>query len=326
MTVREIDLAELTHLNVHATEAQALVWRGRRALKLNGLALVRGLEVGDATIEVDIWAEGSCYPGIAFHVADVLNYELAYAAPHCSGLCDAVQYDPVFHGSNTWQLYHGEAYQKASSVPTVEWYHLRIDIQGSRAAIRVREQAALAVPQLAHVPRTGGVGVWTYLPAYFSNLRVSPYREPPAAGVGAPGRAPEVVGDWFVEGFGRVACEPNGVLNLNRYLPAALGEVRLMRRFEAIAAGQVELAFGFSDELSLAVDDTVVFAGCNTFQGFDSYEDRGYVHLEAQSIRLPLEPGIHALTATLKVTEGFGWGLITALRGAQARLLPAESG
>ena len=91
MTVRAINLAELTHLNVRASEAQALVWRGRRALKLNGLALVCDLEVGDATIEVDIWAEGSCYPGIAFRVADVLNYELAYAAPHCSGLWDAVQ-------------------------------------------------------------------------------------------------------------------------------------------------------------------------------------------------------------------------------------------
>jgi hypothetical protein len=326
MTVREINLAELTHLDVHASEAQPVSWRGRQALKLSGLAVVRDLEIGDATIEVDIWAEGSCYPGIAFRVSDVLNYELAYAAPHCSGLWDAVQYDPVFHGSNTWQLYHGDAYQKASSVPTGEWYRLRVDVQESRAAIGVGKHTPLAVPQLAHVPRTGGVGVWTYLPAYFSNLRVSPCRAFPAVDVEAPGRAPDVIGEWFVDGFGGVACEPNGVLNLNRYLPAALGEVRLIRRFEAIAAGEVELDFGFSDELSLALDDAEVFRGSNTFRGFDSYEDRGYAYPDAQSIRLPVEPGIHELAATLKVTEGFGWGLAVALRGAQARLLPAESG
>jgi hypothetical protein len=326
VTVHEIDLAELGQLDVHAAEAQAVTWRGRRALKLNGLALARNREVGDGTIEVDICAEGPCYPGIAFRVADALNYELAYAAPHCSGLWDAVQYDPVFHGSNTWQLYHGTAYQKAAAVPTGEWYRLRIDVHGSRIAVQVGEQAPLVVPQLAHAERSGGVGVWTYLPAYFSKLRVSPCRERPAVGVEIPSRFPDVIDEWFVDGFGGVACEPNGVLNLNRYLPAALGEVRLTRRFGAVAAAEVELAFGFSDELSLAVDEAEVFTGSNTFRGFDSYEDRGYVQLDAQSIRLPVEPGIHVLAATLKVTEGFGWGLILALRGAQARLLPAESG
>jgi len=45
-----------------------------------------------------IGADEPAYPGIAFRVADVLNFELAYAVPHVSGQWDALQYDPVFHG------------------------------------------------------------------------------------------------------------------------------------------------------------------------------------------------------------------------------------
>jgi hypothetical protein len=141
-----------------------------------------------------------------------------------------------------------------------------------------------------------------------------------------------------VDGFGLVACEPSGMLNLNRHLPASLGQVTLRRRFELPAAAEVELAFGFSDELSLAVDGEAVFSGTNAFKGFDSYNERGYVDLNAHAVYLRLEPGLHQLSATLKVTEPFGWGIILALRsvslsaarsrlrGEGVQLLPAFNG
>jgi hypothetical protein len=329
MTVREIDLTDLEQLDVHASEAEVVEWRGRRGLRLNGVAWVHGVELADATIEVDICAEEAAYPGIAFHGADALNFELAYAVPHCSGLWDAVQYDPVFHGSNTWQLYHGAGYQKEAAVPTGQWFRQRVDVHGSSAAIRVGDQQPLTVVRLAHGGGAGTVGVWTYLPATFANLRISPCSAVTAdvsEGSEDSEAPPEVLGEWFMDGFGRLICEPNGVLNLNRYLPAALGEVRLIRQFELPAEGEIELDFGFSDELSLAVDEEVVFTGSNTFRGFDRYGDRGYVHLGAQILRLPLERGLHRLAATLKVTEGFGWGLVVALRGEQVRWLPAVTG
>ncbi len=127
-----------------------------------------------------------------------------------------------------------------------------------------------------------------------------------------------------MDGFGRVQCEPNGVLNLNRCLPASLGELRLTRRFETLLAQEIELAFGFSDELSLELDGQVLLTGTNASKDFGSYDERGYVNLDAHSARLRLEPGVHQLAATLKVSEGFGWGLVLALRGEQVRLLPAE--
>jgi hypothetical protein len=113
------------------------------------------------------------------------------------------------------------------------------------------------------------------------------------------------------------------VLNLNRHLPASLGKVLLRRHFELPAPADVELAFGFSDELSLSVDGQELFTGANTFQGFGNYAERGYVDLNANTVRLRLGPGKHQLSVAVKVTEPFGWGLIMALRGEGIQLLPA---
>jgi hypothetical protein len=315
------DLTDLDHLLIHAAAAEIVTWGGRRALKLtDGLVVFPGSELGDGVLEVRIAAEGPGYPGIVFRVADRANYELAYAQPHTSGLWDAIQYDPVFHASNTWQLYHGPAFQKTATVPTGVWFDLRIAVQGHRAAISVDDQQPLIVDRLAHPHNTGLVGVWTYRPALFCDFRVSdavPVEE--GETISPPGGA---VDGWFMDGFGRVMCEPHGVLNLNRYLPRSLGEAFLTRQFELSTEQVVEIALGFSDELTLQVDDTLLFEGSQTFTGFEGYAARGYVTAEKENVRHVLSPGVHTLAAHLKVTEGFGWGLTLSLRGDGIRLLP----
>jgi hypothetical protein len=321
----ENELTDLDRLEMQARSAEVVTWQGRRALRLDGLALVPLLEVLDASVEVEIGAEGPCYPGIAFGVSDILNYELAYAVPHCSGLWDALQYDPVFHSSNSWQLYHGPGHQQSALVPTGEWFRLHIHLHGGRAAIQVNEQPPLVVDQLAHPHLPGRIGLWTYKPAYFRNLRVSSNGSVPYSTSERQATSAGMVDEWFLDGFGRVRCEPNGILNLNRYLPLAVGTAQLVRGFQLAAAGEVELAFGFSDELSLALDGQECFTGANTFKGFGSYEERGYAFADARRVSQRLEPGLHQLTAKLKVTEGFGWGMILSATGAGLRWLPATS-
>jgi hypothetical protein len=323
----EDDLGDIETLSVHATEAEVVSWKGRRALRLvDGLALVPDLRVGDVSIEVWIGAEGPSYPGVAFRVADVSNYELVYAVPHVSGLWDAVQYDPVFHGSNTWQLYHGPSYQAEATVPMNEWFRLRVDVKGNRAAFTVGDQPPLIVGRLAHGRRTGLVGVWTFKPAYFSGLKIYECRELPRSRWRPP-KVPEgAIEEWFVEGFGLVPCEPGGVVNLNRYLPASVEEVVLTRQFEAASDGQVELGFGFSDQRSLELDGEGAFDGSNTFAGFADYDARGYAYAGMRSVSQTVCRGVHRLRATLRVTEPFGWGLVAAVVGQEVRLLPATLG
>lgn len=326
-TLLEHTLTNLSDLEIHAEQAEVVTWQGRQALRLeNGLALIPGHAVADASVEVLIGVEGAAYPGVAFRVADVLNFELAYASPHVSGQWDALQYDPVFHGSNTWQIHHGPSYQRSAEVPTASWFQLRVDFCGSRAAISVDGQPPLVVEKLARTAETGLLGLWTYRPAYFFDLRVSardgadiPRGETPSAAEGS-------LDAWFVEGYGVVTCEPNGVINLNRHLPMSLGEVRLTRRFEIPESADVTFKFGFSDKLALMVDEQMIFSGEHTFRGFADRAARGYVESGMQSLRRLLAPGVHRLTAVLRVTEAFGWGLALAAHGEGLRWLPVEFG
>ena len=320
-------LTRLLDLEVHAESAEVTTWQGREGLRLeNGLVVIPTEQLTDASVEVMIGAEGPSYSGVAFRVVDRLNYELAYAAPHCSGQWDAVQYDPVFHGSNTWQLYHGPSYQKEATVPMGEWFRLRVDVKGDQAAFTVGDQPPLAVSGLARGSKQGLLGVWTFRPAYFRDLRVSECQELPES-MGVTPLAPEwFIHDWFVEGFGVVQCEPSGILNLNRHLPASVEEVMLIRRFEALSDGELQLYVGFSDELSLELDEKVVFEGSNTFAGFGNYEERGYAYAGMSSLSQNVSKGVHGLTAKLKVTETFGWGMILAVGGVDVQLLPAALG
>lgn len=326
-TLLEDTLISLPDLEIHAAQAEIVTWQGCEALRLeNGLALLPGHRTTDASIEVLIGADGPAYPGVAFRVADVLNFELAYAVPHVSGEWDALQYDPVFHGSNTWQVYHGPSYQRAAQVPTGRWFRLKVDFCGDQATVSVNGQPPLVVERLARPTVTGPFGLWTYRPAYFCDLRVStcggldiPRREMPSAAEGT-------VEAWFVEGYGVVPCEPNGVINLNRYLPISLGDVRLTRRFDTPEGGAVTFEFGFSDGLSLELDGRAIFSGENTFKGFADRAARGYAELGMQSLQQVLAPGTHCLTAVLQVSEPFGWGLALAAHGKGLRWLPVELG
>ena len=310
---------------------QRVRWQGREALRLSGqgacLALLPGLCLAQGRVEVDIAAEGTAYPGIVFRAADTYNYELAYAQPHTSGKWDAQQYDPVFHGSNTWQLYHGPGAQQVAQVPRNDWFRLSVEFRGQQAIVRLGEQGPLFVHHLAHGFPTGLVGLWTYLPAYFANLCV--WDDLPDFGLysfPAP-PAPPASGmllEWFLEGFGVVACEPSGILNLNRYLPVSVTQVRLVRVLEMLSDGCLTFSLGFSDVLSLQVDEQVIFTGENLFHSSPHWAERGYVSQDQQEVSLRLSKGRHRLSAELRAKEYFGFGMVLRITGSDCHLLPAQ--
>ena len=305
-------------------------WQGRKALRLSGegacLLAIPDLALAEGRVEVDLGAEGTAYPGIAFRIRDTMNYELAYAQPHTSGEWDAIQYDPVFHGSNTWQLFHGPGAQQVAEVPPMKWHRLVVEFQKHRAMIQVEGQEPLLVDPLAHGQQRGSIGLWTYKPAYFSKLRV--FDRPvslPAASFPAPEKnlPTGILTEWFLEGFGKVACEPNGILNLNRFLPVTVKDVRLIRKFEMSESGELRFDIGFSDALTLQIDDQVIFSGRNIFHTSTDWSDRGYVSPE-DHISHKLSEGVHTLTASLQAAEFFGFGLTLNIEGRRFRLLPAH--
>lgn len=321
------DLVDLRWLQVKASVAVPGTLKGGNGIRLeDGMLLVPNLELSQGAVEVEIVGPGPCYSGIAFRFADPLNFELAYASPHSSGMWDAIQYDPVFHGSNTWQAFHGTAFQKKVSVPTGDWFTFRVEFEGTRAWASVGDQAPLVVSRLARPAGSGGIGLWTYRPAYFRNLRVydTPLSEPPAAESDVP-TPRSAVREWFAEGYGTVAVEPHGILLLNRYFPLALHEVTLSRRFTLEQDCEVKMAFGFSDDLSLAIDGEAVFAGTHTFKPSPDRAGRGYVQHGASRLSRKLGAGEHTVQAKVRATEGFGWGLAFSIEAEGLELLPASA-
>jgi hypothetical protein len=315
---QHFDLTDPTLVDLPDPAARTVPWQGRPALRLeSGFALLRDLAVTDALVEIDLGVDpGGAYPGLAFRGASPEEIELLYCQPHTSGQWDALQYDPVFHGSNTWQVFHGPGFQATATVPSGRWITLQVELRGLAAAARVLgdEAPPLVVPRLAHGSPTGRIGVWTFRPAYFTELRLQPL-EPASAevqSVGAGSPASHLVTEWHLEGHGPVRAEPHGVLNLNRYLPVAEAPAVLQREFTVGPDGEVELRFGFSDELRLRVDGAEVFAGTHRFTGFASRASRGYIEPDAHRLPLRLAPGRHTLTAELAAREPFGWGLVLA--------------
>jgi hypothetical protein len=315
-------LDSLDSLEIHASTARIVDEDGGKALELEGVALIPNLRLENVGIEVEILATAPCYPGVAFRYSDMAAFELAYAVPGVSGQSDAIQYDPVFNGSNTWQLHTGPAFQKQATVPMGEWFTLRVDAKGGRAVIQVGEQPPLIVERLSHGETAGRIGLWSYRPAKFRNLRVTPPRSLESLSGEYPEAPSGAIDAWWLEGAGTVSCEPNGVLNLNRYLAAPDTLARLVRSFHVDSETDLELAFGFSDELRLNLDGKVLFEGAHTFSGFDSESSRGWVLPESSRLVRHVSAGRHELEAWLRVTEPFGWGLMIALRGEGVGLLP----
>lgn len=324
-------------LAVRAKSCRVAEWQGAKALRIeDGLVVVPGLDLESGTIEAEIGVDKAAYPGVAFHVADFANYELTYGQPHTSGQWDALQYDPVFRGSNTWQIHHGPGFQKEATVPSGSWYSMKVDFTGDTAVVGIDGQPPLTIAKLAHLRRSGMIGLWTYLPAHFRNLRVyrgvtsaqsvlgaSSARANGPVAAADPALPPGLVTEWYLDGVGVIQAERHGLVLLNRYLPSQVTQATLTRKFRIDEDRRVEFKYGFSDILSLAVDDVTIFSGCTRFSGFGDRDARGYAELDAHAMSWDLKAGAHTLRALVSVNEGFGWGFGLSARANGLRLLPA---
>ena len=90
-----------------------------------------------------------------------------------------------------------------------------------------------------------------------------------------------------------------------------------------LADGNLTFSLGFSDVLSLRVDEQVIFNDENLFHSSPHWAERGYVTMD-QQVSIPLSQGRHRLVADLQAKEYFGFGLALKVEGAQFRLLPPQ--
>jgi len=318
--------------------AQVVEHLGRTSLM--GFAYLEDVEFTDGIIEVDVAVPDSdarSYPGIVFRVQSERDHERLYLRPHRAPLYpDAIQYTPVQNGIAGWQLYNGDGFTAATSVPSGEWIRLKLEVAGTQARLYLGEadEPALVIDDLKHGVSTGSVGVMgpTDGTAYFSNfsyridddLKFEPARlaeTPPGTitewEISQPFRLgdvdleqpPSAQQDLTIEWRG-VEPEARGLVDVARYVG------RISREPDSIFArttirsegGEImRLELGYSDAVSVFLNGEILFTGTSAY----TQRDPSFLGIIGffDAVYLPLEPGANELS--LIVSESFGgWGFM----------------
>src|SRR5437764_15448619 len=99
---------------------------GRPSIHLKrGIAMLNGVSFQNGSVEADVISShpGSGFVGLAFRIQSTKKYELIYIRNGLGKQPNAVQYDPVFGGSITWQMHPG--LQADAEIPQDRWNHLK---------------------------------------------------------------------------------------------------------------------------------------------------------------------------------------------------------
>ena len=186
----------------------------------SGTARRRDVQFENGTIDFDVQLTSRrSFVYVEFRAAGDGELEEVYLRPHKSSLPDAVQYAPVWQGRSSWQLYHGPGATAAPSFEPGAWTHVRVIVEGRRAALFVKDmkKPALVVPHLARDPKAGYIGLRGFLPpdtpgagpiARFANVVVRPgpvafdfeaaLAAAAVASPEAPGQSVTLVRSWAV--------------------------------------------------------------------------------------------------------------------------------
>jgi hypothetical protein len=200
--VRTVTLDSTAGLSLHGVRAEAVPYRGRRAVRLvedpaapatEPVALIEGSDFGDGTIEIDVAgtpaagapSDARGFIGMVFRsIADGTGLEGIYLRP-TNGRADdqlrrnhATQYFSA--PDYPWYRLRKEnpgVYESWTDLETGAWTRMRIEIEGVKARLYVNDapQPCLIVNDLKRGASRGLVGLWigNGTEGYFSRLSLS---------------------------------------------------------------------------------------------------------------------------------------------------------
>src|SRR6476659_4555460 len=309
-------------------------YKGKECFLLKaGAIILKNAELRDGTIEADLsFPQQRNFPGIAVRMQGLKNSELFYVRPHQSGNPDATQYTSVFNGSAAWQLYYGEGYGGAFPFKFNEWHHIKIELHGLQAEFYIDDTLVIKVKELLTGWKAGMIAVTAEAaPLRVANVQYTikegsvPTSTPvPANGTGG------VVTTWQVSNvvnrrlfekqyqltsqiknqftWATQTTEPSGTINLARFGQWADTTNTMVARLviESTADQVKELSFGFSDFVTVYLNDMALYYGADNFMSRD-YRFLGTIGY-FDKLFLPLKKGTNELWFV--VSENFGgWGV-----------------
>jgi hypothetical protein len=185
--------------DAHNAKIEAVDYLKRKALRVTAinpeggpvLAVLRGSDFQDGTIEADIAVKITTPPGVrmpgftglAFRMKpDGSGFENVYLRPK-NALADdqgmrnhALQY--CYEPDYGWYKLRREwpfIYESWADIAPESWIHMRIEVAGRSARVFLNGKQALIVDGMKGPSLHGGVGLWGYAgeESYFSNLRIT---------------------------------------------------------------------------------------------------------------------------------------------------------
>ena len=309
---------------------------GKECLILQkGAMIFKDAEFRDGIIEADIsFPQQRGFPGIIFRMTDRANAEYFYVRPHQSGNPDATQYTPIFNGNAGWQLYHGEGYSKAITFKFDQWHHVKIDMHGLQAEIYLDDMQTplIKVTELLNGWKDGKFAfVSEGLPLRIANVQYSVKQGAAPTAIPVPVNGTGgVITQWQVSNvvnrrlFERLSqltsetkkkftwttqtSEPSGTINLSRFvkLSDTTNAVVAKLAVESSKEQLKELSFGFSDFVTVYLNDKALYSGGDNFMSRD-YRFLGTIGY-FDKIFLPLKKGSNELWFVVSETFG-GWGV-----------------
>ena len=322
--------------NMKDAQASVETYSGKECLLLkSGTVYLNDLQLQDGVIEADLsFPKQRGFPGFMFRMQNMENGEHFYVRPHQSGNPDATQYTPVFNNNDGWQLYHGEGYSKAYTFRFDQWHHVKIDVHGRQAEIYLDDmQTPLTkVTELKRDPKAGTIAVHSGgLPTRFANVQYTIKTPIIQAAIPVPANGTDgLITQWQISNqvnnklfehikqltpeikskltFTTQTSEPSGLINLDKFTqPKDSNKLMVAKVTLASETEQVKaIAFGFSDFVTVYLNDKALYAGRDAFMSRD-YRFLGTIGY-FDTVYLPLKKGKNELWFVLSENFG-GWGV-----------------
>jgi hypothetical protein len=308
----------------------------RACILLNsGVIIAKNADLRDGTIEADIsFPQKRGFPGILFRIQDLNNFENFYVRPHQSGNPDATQYTPVFNGQAGWQLYYGPGFSNAYTYSFDKWHHVKIDLHGLQGEIYIDDMHTPLI-RIAELKRGWQGGRFGFtsggLPFRIANVQYSIKTGEAPTPIPVPENgANGWVTEWHVsnilnkrlfenrlqlkEDIKRILkwtdhpTESTGIINLSKYetLTPENNTIVCKLVIESKIDQMKAISFGYSDYVTVYLNDKALYYGYNTFMSRD-YRFLGTIGY-FDKLFLSLKKGRNELWFVLSEDFG-GWGI-----------------
>jgi len=330
------------NFTVEGKEAKFVSYKGEASLLLNGAsATLNDSSFVNGIIEYDVaFAEKRNFVGVKFRQQDSKNAEEFYIRPHQSGNPDANQYTPVFNGLAAWQLYH-QGFAGKVNYNFEDWNHIKIIVAGKQGEVYINDmqKPAFSIAEFLRPTERGSISFSSAMAdAYIANVSIVKDEKPQALSIPSQNskssedhKLESFVSKWQVSNsfsekqlvkttklnqqeisqmnWQVLNADSYGVLNLARAQGVNKTANTALAKFsiDSNKAQTKALHFGYSDKVKVFVNNTLVYAGNNSFRSRD-YRYLGTIGL-FDTIYLPLKVGKNDIS--FAVSERFGgWGIM----------------